>query len=172
MHASAFDRLARTLFHATSRRAALATLFTTAGATLGLAGTQRATAQECLDNGERCHTGDECCSGLCKRRNNGKKVCMRADNQGICTIERNSCAGSSLNCGTGSSGDCFCFVTASGRSFCGDAVIQSEGCGCTSNKQCERLIGKGTKCIQYAGCANCLSATNCMAPCPTLSSPE
>jgi hypothetical protein len=177
MDASAFDRLTRMLFRATSRRAALGALLTTAGATLGLAGTQRATAQgECTVNGEPCHTGDDCCSGLCKRKNNGKKICKQADNQGVCTIDDDACAGSGFACGTASGGsDCFCFVTTTGRSFCGDffTIQQTEDCDCTSNKECERRIGKGAKCIQAGTdcqAPSCPPSTTsgCMAPCQSL----
>jgi hypothetical protein len=174
MDASAFDRLARTLFRATSRRAALGALLTTAGAALGLAGTQRASAQGCLTNGERCHLGEDCCSGRCKRRNNGKKVCKPAEHQGVCTIEQNRCVGSSGGCGEESGGaPCVCVVTTIGRSFCGAGPVP-ETCGCTSNKKCEKQVGKGAKCAQGrdqcpTGCGS--SGDNvCVTPCPTLDS--
>jgi hypothetical protein len=187
MDAAAFDRLAQTLVRAASRRAALGVLLTTAGATFGLAGIDRASAQGCTVNGEGCHLGEDCCSGLCKRRNNGTKVCMRADNQGECTVEENACTGGSISCGTGSFGTCLCCVTAAGRSFCGGAGrIDSSLCDCTSNKECERRIGtligkqsaKGSKCVAVGAnpnltCFQCGdNGTGCMPPCETLDSPE
>ena len=175
MDAAAFDRLGRTIWRVGSRRAALGTLLTTAGAILGLAGIDRATAQgECQGNGERCDDGDERCSGRCKREHRGKHVCRRADNQGTCMIDQNACAiQGSPTCGTGSFGSCHCFVTTAGRSFCGETgTIQSGNCGCNSNQECEQSLGKGAKCVQSTDACDdsCPlgTTTSCMGPCETL----
>jgi hypothetical protein len=166
MDASAFDRLATMLVRAGSRRAAL---LTTAGAALGLAGTDRAAAQPSCSlkaNGESCQSGAECCSGRCTQRHRDDRygTCRQADHQGICTVENNHCAGTSGACGT----DCLCFVTTRGRSFCGGDP--SGSCNCASNRQCERRHGKGSTCVQ-AGGINCRCETfetACMEPCENL----
>jgi hypothetical protein len=167
MEPNAFDRLSRALSTAGSRRAALEILL--AGTALWMAGGQRAVAQDCLANHVDCHTDEECCSGRCKRKRDGKKLCKPAENQGLCTIKQDICAGSSDICGSGTIGDpCPCFVTKGGRSFCGDSpVIQSGDCDCKSNMECKRRIGKGAKCVQVSPlCTDCPgSTTGCMAPC-------
>ena len=174
MDARDFDRLSRTLSTAGSRRAALAA----GAAVLGLAGAQRTIAQtDCTlkADGERCSDGTECCSGLCKRRHNGKKVCKAAETQGICTAEKDNCTNLAWYCGDQTNGQpCVCYVTTQGRSFCGnDFSVSTDNCGCDTDRQCEQRFGKGTKCIQMnSNCGICPdSPGSCMAPCPSLASP-
>jgi hypothetical protein len=178
MDAAAFDRLSRTLSTAISRRATLAGLLAAAGSALSLSGGQQAGAQGCFANGTRCSNGTECCSGRCRRRNDGKKVCRRAASQGECTVEDNVCLeGLSVQCGTDGTGTvaCRCFVTTTGRSFCGlNPLNPPTDCDCASNRECEQSLGKGAKCVQVAssgsgnfcGCPG--STTGCRAPCPNL----
>jgi hypothetical protein len=179
MDVATFDQLARTLGLAGTRRAALATLLAGAGTALGLTGEQRASAQGCTSNGARCQDGTECCSGRCKPKRHTHhhiSVCRQADNQGACTVGENICAGSSdFSCGTGSLGLCHCFVTTTGRSFCGAFfnIRRTDDCDCTSNDECEDRIGKGAKCIQTG--TRCVgpscppsTTSGCMAPCQHL----
>jgi hypothetical protein len=176
VHATRFDRLTQVLFTAGSRRGALRALLAVAGSALSLAGGQRVSAQNCAAAGKRCGGGREpCCSGWCKRkRGSSKKFCRQADNQGVCTVVDNICAGSSHVCGRNASGApvCLCFVTTSGRSFCGaEEQIQPGNCDCVSNQECEQRIGKGAKCIQvdqFCDDACPGSTTGCKAPCPNL----
>ena len=53
--------------------------------------------------------------------------------------------------------------------------IQAGNCDCASNRQCERRVGKGAKCIQVGeDCSGaCPSGTTsgCMAPCTDLNPP-
>jgi hypothetical protein len=99
-------------------------------------------------------------------------VCRRADNQGVCTVEQNICTGGSISCGTGSLGPCVCYVTTTGRSFCGAmAGFQLGTCGCASNQECEQRLGlKGAKCVVTDNCPGCPSGatSGCMAPCENL----
>jgi hypothetical protein len=113
--------------------------------------------------------------GPLQAQRNGKKLCKPAENQGACTVEENACIAGSLIYGTARGGGCVCYVTRSGRSFCGnDFPIQSGNCDCASNKACERRIGMGAKCVQVSEpCASScpLGVTSaCMAACPTLDS--
>jgi hypothetical protein len=107
---------------------------------------------------------------------------MRAGNQGICTVEQNHCSrggdsgdGNSIECGTSSGGfECWCYVTTTGNSFCGDtSVIQT--CDCTSNRQCERRHGKSSKCVAIGAdpsppclATDCSTGTGCIPPCKDL----
>jgi hypothetical protein len=176
MDAAAFDRLSRTLWLAGSRRAALGALLASAGGAFGR-GVPPAAAQGCQPNGTRCRHGTACCSGRCKQRHRDKHgTCRQADHQGVCTVEENASGpdNDSLICGDhDESNDCLCYVTTRGRSFCGaEEGIESGICGCTSNKQCEKSLGKGAKCVGVnSGCNfSCPSGTTtgCMAPCPIL----
>ncbi len=162
-----FDYLSRTLVTAGSRRAVLGALLAGAGTALGLAGQPAIAQPSCLANRERCSDGSECCSGRCVRRNDGKKVCRKADNQGVCTVEQNICVTGSIACGTQSAGHaCDCYETIKGHSFCGERRLFAT-CGCTSNAECERAE-KGAKCIQLGpNCAPCQNGatTVCRTPC-------
>jgi hypothetical protein len=173
VHATRFDRLTQVLFTAGSRRGALRALLAVAGSALSLAGGQRVSAQDCAAAGKRCGGGREpCCSGWCKRkRGSSKKFCRQADNQGVCTIEKNFCVTGSPPCGLDDSGsDCVCFVTTTGRSFCGLGGIAAQDCGCTSDEACETL-GAGAKCVQANVACGCASSTSaCLRPCPKLNS--
>lgn len=173
MDASTFDHLARTLFTRGSRRTALGAVMA-AGAALGLAGTDGATAQLACNlkaNGQRCQSDSECCSGRCRRgRRERYGTCRQAGGQGICTVEQNACTGGFAGavCGTGAvglGGNCFCNVTTRGRSFCSGTVVR---CGnCTSSRQCEQEFGEGAKCISMGTgtfCSGC--STACALPCP------
>jgi hypothetical protein len=178
MDASTFDRLTRTLFRTTSRRAALGVLLASAGGALGLGVPPPATAQGCKANRERCGSDAACCSGRCtRRRQEGPRVCRQADNQGECTVEQDVCAGNNTHCGTNSSADlCFCFVTTTGRSFCGASVgIPAENCDCASNEECADRFGQGAKCVAtgasgFITCQTCREegGTGCVLPCPNL----
>jgi hypothetical protein len=81
-----------------------------------------------------------------------KKFCRKAPGQGICTVEYSSCvAGAALECDDGSGGQCLCFVTTRGHSFCSTLV---ECINCDSDRQCqERPQGQsGDRCVGCPGC--------------------
>jgi hypothetical protein len=105
------------------------------------------------------------------------EACRQAGNQGLCTVDDDHCIDSAIICGTASdSGDCSCFVTTAGRSFCGNnSEIQLGNCGCASNTQCQRLLGDGARCVQVAdlceGSCPSGATSGCMAPCPELNPP-
>ena len=167
-----FDRLTQTFSTAGSRRAALRVLFAGGAAALGLAGAQHTAAQlDCTLKapGARCQSGAECCSGWCKRkRGSRKKFCRQANQQGVCNVENNYCGTSSFPCGFDDSGNiCLCFVTTTGRSFCGLGGISADECGCTSDKECVTRLGTAAKCVQANPACGCASNTSaCLAACP------
>jgi hypothetical protein len=165
-----FDRLTQTLSTTGSRRATLAGLLAAAGGVLSLGASLPAVAQGCQPNGTRCRDGAQCCSGRCKRRNRDTHgTCRQADNQGECTVALNICTSNSITCGSDGGGSlpCLCYVTKTGRSFCGARFPAEATCGCTSNTQCEKQAGKGAKCVQ--GTAFCDCATNfCVGACSNL----
>ena len=168
MDGTILDRLARTVARAGTRRAALGALL--AGTALGPGRWHYAAAQpiSCAlkAKGEPCGTDAACCSGRCKRN----RVCRQADHQGLCSVAQNHCAGiGSDACGINSSDfECLCYVTAQGRSFCGDSGSSAGSCDCTSNKQCVRRHGLGFKCIQNEGCGGCSTNKACIPACPNL----
>jgi hypothetical protein len=171
MDPTRFDRLARTLSAAGSRRVALRALLAGATAALGLAGGQRVSAQSCAASGERCGRSTDlpCCSGWCKRKHGSrKKFCRQADDQGVCTVDQNICGTSSFPCGFDDRGNiCVCFLTTTGRSFCGLGGISADDCDCTSDKACVTRLGAGAKCVQAnAACGCATSTTACLGPCP------
>ena len=179
MDVTTFDRLARTVATAGTRRTALRLLLTGAGTALGLGRGQEVSAQTSCTlktNGARCSDDAQCCSGRCRRSShNHKKRCRQADNQGLCTVAVDACSAShdSFVCGDQDAfSDCLCWVTIRGRSFCGAAEqVDDPHCGCTSAKECEERAGKGAKCVQLnsTGCGCSSGVTSgCMPPCPVL----
>src|SRR5688500_5311480 len=117
MDAQGFDAFVRLVTAGRSRRAAFRLLTAAFAAGVGVAHVREAAAQ-CLENGEPCDpkaSPNGCCSGKCSRK---RKRCKAAPNQGICTIEDNTCAGTPTICDDAGSGNCRCFVTTRGFSFC------------------------------------------------------
>ena len=161
MDAHRFDTLTRTMAATGSRRWALRGLAGTAAASaLALVGVRGAGAQTTCTlkkNGERCASGDQCCSGLCKKnRRTGKKECRRAPGQGTCTVEQNVCAGTGGSC---NGADCQCFVTAAGRSLCGDPTA-----GIDSVTACDECPN-GKVCVRGGGSDCAGVAFACVKPC-------
>ena len=157
MDAHRFDTLTRTMAATGSRRWALRGLAGAAAAgALALVGV-RGAAAACQVNGTRCTSGDACCSGLCKKKQGtNKKFCRQAPGQGTCTVEQNVCAGTGGSC---NGADCACFVTAAGRSLCGDLTAGIDvvtACGeCPNGKVCVRGGGSGCAGVAFA----------CVKPC-------
>ncbi len=128
------------------------------GALAGL--TNQATAAGCLQEGEDCRRGRQCCSGLCKRRR-----CRRAPDQGICTIRKNTCRdGNGTLCGMSGPAGCFCHVTTRGTSFCGAGLACRAGGACTRDSDCDAVFGPGSACVR--GCCGDTGGGGCVARCP------
>ena len=157
-----FDALARFLVLSTTRRSLLKTAAGTAlGSLLTTAGVERVAAA-LRQNGKPCRRGSQCASGLCKGPR-GEKTCRQAPSQGICTIADNSGepGATPIPCGAGSR--CFCWVTTSGRSFCGQAA--PETCGCGADNRCGTI--PGAVCVQNFSCGPIGAPTACVLPCPS-----
>lgn len=144
MDADRFDRLVVALTDRASRRSVLA-LASALGATALVAEEARAI---CLVNGERCDpdTSHLCCSGKCPRK---KKRCRAAPGQGTCTTEKSFCENTSDVCGA--TGNCLCFITTNGQSYCG---ATNSLFACTTDRQCVREFGKGSRCVESGGTCN------------------
>jgi hypothetical protein len=153
-----FDRLVLALTQTRTRRSLLGLL----GA-LGLT-----TLAACARNGTRCgRDGDlTCCSGRCVRRpGTSKRFCRPAPGQSICTIEEDTCAGSTTFCDEAGLGDCGCHVTSRGHSFCGAAGVSCSVC--ETDADCERLPGgqRGDRCVECLLCGNS-DERGCVRKCP------
>jgi hypothetical protein len=166
-----FDRLAITVGQRITRRSALSLV-----TALGFTGirSQGAGAQlGGLVNGEPCSKGFECASGFCRRKKGtNKRFCRQAKGQGICSTEFNACeAGGNLVCGTATGGgDCNCYVTGSGYSFCG---VEDTCFACQTNSDCEQRPGvgqKGNRCVVCAGCTGNFFGRACVRTCPNRTS--
>jgi hypothetical protein len=173
MDPTRFDRLAVAIGQRIPRRSALSLL-----ATLGITGlrSQGAGAQlGGLVNGQPCTSGDQCASGFCKRKKGTKKFfCRAAPGQGICSTEFNACeAAGELVCGTDSSGgDCLCFVTSRGYSFCG---VEDVCFACQTDRDCEKRPGvgkRGDRCVVCLTCTGNSFGRACVHACPNRASVE
>jgi hypothetical protein len=167
MNPTSFDHLVMVLGGRTRRRS-LVGLLAAVGST-GLL-IRDVAAASCSPDGTRCggSTGVTCCSGFCKRkRGTHKQFCRQAPSQGICTIERNACVSvSGGDCSAGGT-TCKCFITTSGRSFCGE-LLKTRCTVCTTDGDCTKVTGKGSACgANGPGCCDS-TATFCSPPCPTL----
>jgi hypothetical protein len=165
-----FDRLAIAVGRRITRRSALRLL-----AALGLtgAGSQSAAAQlGGLVNGQPCTSGPQCASGFCKhKKGTHKKFCRQAKGQGICSIEFNACeSAGELVCGANGGGDCTCYVTSAGYSFCG---AEDTCFACQTNSDCEQRPGvgeKGDRCVVCTGCSGVFFGRACVRTCPSRTS--
>jgi hypothetical protein len=173
MAAVALDRLARLLAARPVRRQILAGLIAAAlGDLKSHVGDEQAIARRRRRKRKKkgCRRGEQCSSGNCVR-----KKCRPAPGQGTCTIAvdvcgepQNSAACSSVPSGE-PSGNCFCFITTRGHSFCGS----TGGCTpndepCQSDEECVASLGTvGSRCVQGPSCCGD-GGTQCRRPCPTL----
>ena len=164
MDPTRFDHLVVVLGRRASRRSPVG-LFAALGST-GLL--TRDVAAACSPDGTRCggSTGVTCCSGFCKRkRGTHKRFCHQAPSQSTCTVDRDVCVTASVGDCSVVGTSCKCFVTTSGRSFCGE-LLKSVCTACTTNDDCTKVTGKGSACITDG--PNCCgtSPTICIPPCP------
>lgn len=156
-----FDSLVRRAAIAADRRGVLRAAV--AGA-LGLAGLRgEGVDAACRQPQEKCTKRTQCCSGICR----GKK-CRKAENQGTCTIAKDTCRitggiGFGPKC-NGVQG-CECIQTKSGAAFCRE--IGGAACtSCASDQQCIVAFGLGAKCISGARCGDpCGIGDFCAVPC-------
>jgi hypothetical protein len=162
---TAFDRLTRSLSTRPVRRHVLAGLIAAAfGSLWALSGFEQAAARR-RKRKKGCRIGRQCTSGLCIR-----KRCRRAPGQGTCTTAVDVCGEPpdqircSIELGGEPNGNCSCFITTRGHSFCGS----TGGCQqCQSDEECVAELGTvGSRCVQGPSCC-AGGGTQCRRPCPT-----
>jgi hypothetical protein len=186
MDADRFDRFARSLATAHTRRRALAATLgglLTLGALPGEAKKgkgkkkkSKTNAFGCVDVGKACRgRNGKCCSGICqgKKPKKGKKdrsKCV-AHNAGICIAEADTCTvGTDVPCNP-SNPSCFCTLTTGNAGFC--AAFSGGPAGhcrvCRKDTDCAAEFGAGAACLVLGGACTtlCLATgrTACAPPC-------
>jgi hypothetical protein len=181
VHADRFDRIARSLTGAPSRRRLLRGL---AIVPLGLllARFPRVTSAKrhkkkpklnaygCLNVGQPCGGKDDrCCSGICegKKSKKGKKDKSKcaAHHTGGCTPERSVCVtGSVLSACTQGGPTAVCLATTGNAAFCATTVglTRENNCRvCSTDKECEALgYPPGSACLILTG-VGCTANNDC-----------
>jgi hypothetical protein len=145
MESERFDTLTRNLAATGSRRLALRGLVggLLGGVTGRLAAKEAAaTHQSCTlrHAGTRCRRGNQCCSGICRKRR------CRCPQGGFCAGP----GGSFAACGPKLRDECFCVISTAGPTRCAlflDFV-------CPASKECDtdRQCDAGEFCANTAGC--------------------
>jgi hypothetical protein len=150
MDGSTFDRIARGLGEARSRRTVIGAL---AAGVLGLAGGRRADAARCRDGGATCREHGDCCSGTCGTPDaRGRRTCAP-----LLLANGASCTASSQCLG----GACACRSLTCAEAICATTVANSPGpCGSNFHTTPE---GQANVCVAGAGESfDCTSV-----PCPS-----
>ncbi len=177
MDSERFDRLVRSFGQTRSRRQIVRGLAGAAAAgALALSG-REASADVCKGDGKKCTKDGQCCSGSCVNPS-GKPV---AKSGGTCqTATPHVCSGqvslspcfpfSASSCGTNSIyGPCRCGTDLAGNLTCYantycNFVGQQQ---CTSNADCEAMLGQpGSVCFSAGDCCGA-NTTGCATPCPS-----
>jgi hypothetical protein len=179
MDAPRFDRLARSLTNASSRRGLLSGLAATA---IGLAAMRfsggvaakkkrknknkkskklKLNVFRCVNVGGKCKGNSaNCCSGICqgkkpKRGEKDKSRCV-AHNVEECQPEQDACLEFPTPCGTGG----VCFRTTGETSFCGAG---GECRTCSKDTDCQAEFGAGAACVACADECAGTGGTACLA---------
>jgi hypothetical protein len=160
MDALRFDRLARSLSRAPSRRGVLRGLATLALTAVGLPGALDARKKRkkkrkkkqklkknefgCVNVGGRCQGNDaNCCSGICEGRKpkQGKRDKSRcvAHDVADCPAGVDTCSGENPMCPNGA-----CWQTTGRAVYCGMAKLCEP---CQKDVDCELAYGPGAACI-------------------------
>jgi hypothetical protein len=176
MEAKRFDRLARSLIAAPSRRRFLGGLVgaLALGATRipgALAKRKKRKKKQklvfnafgCVDVGQPCRGNSaNCCSGICQGTapKKGKKDTSRclAHNEGVCQDGDDFCQGTTVNCGSPG----VCVRTTGNGSFCGKGATCTV---CSKDTDCDEAeFGPGVACIVCVNCdgVNGSSGTACI----------
>ncbi|HET9659116.1 MAG TPA: hypothetical protein VFP05_02225 [Thermomicrobiales bacterium] len=175
MNDATFDNLTRLLGARPSRRQVLKGIV--GGGTLAVAGMTRAVehvAAQCLEDGEACTTGTECCGGACSA---SLGVCVTMDD--TCVADGDPCTDGAECCGGACSASIGVCVTmdecvadgdpcTDGSECCGGACSASMGVCVTMDGQC---LADGQACSAGSDCCsgNCDASTGyCFTPTTTL----
>jgi hypothetical protein len=172
-----FDHMTRSFGATFSRRSLLSSLTVTiaviAGASFG--GSHLAAKKQrkrkpkpgkpnafgCINVGDRCRHGEQCCSGICEGKK-GKKRC-RSHDTGGCSVPSefppDSCTVETILCTTATGAAGTCGTTTGNAPYCaGDGDCRP----CTKDADCQTLCGPRAACIQCPGACNV--GTACMGP--------
>ena len=165
MDGERFDRFVRTWLRPASRRHALRAA---AGGALGglaaVAGAEVGRAA-CRNPGNDCRRDEQCCSGICRRRQ-----CRRAP--GKCTVEKNVCrtGGDDASfCDAAGAFTCACYQKVNGAAFCATSFGGDVCFNCDSDEDCRQEFGSNFACVRWSeGACTCDRgiATACLAACP------
>lgn len=173
MNDATFDNLTRLLGSRPSRRQVLKGI--AGGGTLAVAGMTRVVenaAAQCLEDGQACTAGTECCGGACSA---SLGVCVTMDE---CVADGDPCTDGSECCGGACSASLGVCVTmdqcvadgdpcTDGSECCGGACSASMGVCVTMDGQC---LADGQACSAGADCCsgNCDATTGyCFTPAAT-----
>jgi hypothetical protein len=155
-----FDRLARSVSRALSRRTALAT----GAAVLAVAtGREPAPAQACKADGAKCASNGSCCSGFCKKSRKRRR-CAPVPGAFGCTVLDDSCSLSSddIDCPGKAGGSCF--RDGCGKPMCGILATCNQ---CSSDQDCidDPNAGPGSRCLLCPQCTDPgMAGTACIKP--------
>ena len=172
MNDATFDRLTRLLGSRPSRRQLLKGMV--GGGTLAVAGLTRAVDQvaaQCLEDGETCTSGTECCGGACSA---SLGVCVTMD---TCVADGDPCTDGTECCGgacSASMGVCVTMDCLANGDACTDSAACCSGL-CTDQGVCAppdgMCVADGQACVTGSDCCsgNCDATTGyCFTPTTTL----
>lgn len=127
----------------------------------------------CLSVNKTCKNAEQCCSGICEGKKS-KRRC-RAHDTGTCEQDVAAIcqSASPITTTCNNRGDCACFRTTAGSSFCAELFCGREGCSecaeCQRDADCVALgFPPEAACAPVSAglCAGiCESGMACVAPC-------
>lgn len=141
MNPDRFDAMVLALNAAPSRRALLRAFGAgLSAAVLATLDAPQDAAAACKRDGNKCQKDDQCCSGKCQGKKRKRKCRADPDARGCTTDDPYA-----TNCPDSNDADHFCWVTVSGKPFCGVAT----GCfNCASNGDCVNKTGNASaRCV-------------------------
>jgi hypothetical protein len=153
-----FDHLTRAVATLRSRRTLAGVLGLSALALPGLADARKKRKKKkkikknqfgCVDVGNFCKNGGQCCSGICEGKK-GKKKC-KAHDASTCVAGQtiDDCGGSVNVLCTATGGDPgACLTTTGNAPYCATSL---ECFSCQQDVDCEPICGQGAACLPCAG---------------------
>jgi hypothetical protein len=111
-------------------------------------------AYGCIDVGDLCQNGSQCCSGTCAGKK-GKRTC-RAHDVGDCQAgaEPDFCGVTDIACTTSGGQPGACATTTGNAGYC---LVSGDCYACRTDLDCQRagggILGPTAACIQCFGCA-------------------
>jgi hypothetical protein len=171
MDTERFDRITRTVAKGVSRRGLVVAVGLLVIALPGWAeakkrkrkrkNNQKVKRNEfgCVNVGNVCKNDDQCCSGICERKQ-GKKKCQAHDTQG-CQADQDACV-EGFGTGCAELSTAACFRTTGDASFCG--FFEAGACmACTKDADCAAAAGPIAACV---ACPVCVASSTACIPGP------